>query len=665
MDNTIERIKLLHEKLQYPSGNENTEEIIEELGKIAKTETYYIAKSTLLYNREEYILAKEVINEGLMKFSYSFSLHFNAVFNYLNINDFEKVFEHLGEAFKYATDDEKKEVEAIKKDILNLINTNKLVSISELDRLVTKFKKITNQVDGRLYPIDSFGDSLIRKVLDKGTEYENLTNLYKTFLIGNIDNTIRYYVKSERFMGKEGTEFEFEFTQETMLPISLIYDKTKVVFRWNEKEFTNPNLNITQFNYLKFSKGYLTITSDKPIFVGKPIVCKDEAKPKKLVMHIFIDGLSGKFLENNDADSLIPNIKKSFENIYENKNCYAAADWTFPSNAGTVTGTDFTKHGQYHPSFNHDFSKKRKSLIETIRENGYFTTLITGDWRGTPIQGYGKSYDRVVYKNSLGGFGASEIIEEVVDHLEAFKEKNNYVWITLPDLHDVADELYFSPLSQMSLNFEDRIHSKKGVTSVQTDYSEEKVSRYAKELKRIDLHIGILFDYLKKNYSEDELLIIVHSDHGQKFLCQNEKFILNDYRTKVPFFLLGQEFKEKASNNLMSNLDIYPTILKILNIENEQKDLDGIVLEDFEGESREFSVSETIHPNQMYQIAFNFRWGTIYFKTSELVDMFGKVDFTEYEFDIEVKEDISDEMKVISLKKVEQWIENKRLHLQK
>ena len=665
MKKTIEKIKLLHSKIQNSKEYKGEIDIINELGIISKTETYYVAKSTYLFNKGQFIEAKKVIHEGLMKFSYSALLHFNAVFNYFKLSDFEKVFEHLGKCYKFADDEIRKEVEAVKEEIITVINANKLLPVSNLDNFIEMEKKVVNQSDGRLYPIDSFGESLIRKVLDKGTKYENLTNLYKTFLIGDINDTIRYYIKSERFMGKEGTDFCFEFNQETMLPISLTSNNTKVVFKCNDIDYTDAELSLTQYNYLKFGAGKITISSDKPIFVGNPIICKDELKKKKLVMHIFIDGLSAKYLEENNANDLIPNIKNSFKKIYQNTNCFATADWTFPSNAGTVTATDFTKHGQYHPTFNHDFSIKRKSLIETIRENGYFTTLISGCWRGTPIQGYGKSYDRVVYKNSLGGFGVSEIIEEVIDHLEAFKDKNNYIWITLPDLHDVADELHFSPLSQMNLDFAERISSNKGVTSVQTNYSEAKVNRYGKELSRIDLHLGVLFEYLKSRYTEEEILLIVHSDHGQKYLYKDSNVFLNDYRTKVPFYLIGAEDINVVSDKLMSNLDIYPTVLKLLEIKNNHNDLDGNTIEDFGGVKREFSVTETIHPYQAYQIAFNFEWGAIHFRTEHLVDLYGKVDFSEYYLEIEMKEELTEDEKKYYLKHVEEWIKVNRLHLQK
>lgn len=671
MDNSVIEIKKLHGILQESFDKYDNNELlnyITKLGAIAKTEIYYVVYSSYLFSSNNIELANEVLSEGLLKFPYSFSLHYNAIIIAFQLNEFEKLFEHLGYCYKYSPEENLNEIEKLQQEIVNVIETNKLMPLDILKGYLEYALKIYKQGDSRTYPLDKFGESLIRKVLDKNTEHENMTNLYKTSMLTDIFDQIRYYVKSERFVGREDCFFEFEFHEKTMIPLSLLSEDTFIEFTYNDESYTSDNstIHINQYNYLNFDKGKLSIKSDKPIFIGKPIQIKDTAeKPYKLVLHIFIDGLSAKYLADREQEQYINNILNSFNNKYENKNCFAAADWTFPSNAGTVTATDFTKHGQYHSTFDHDFSIKQKSLIETIKENGYFTTLICGDWRGTPTQGYGKSYDRVVFKNSVGGFGASEITEEVIDHLEAFKDKNNYIWITLPDLHDIADEFFFSPLSQMNINFKDRLKSDLGVTSVQTKYNESKVKRYGDELKRIDLHLGVLFNYLKQRYSEDEMLIIVHSDHGQGYLTPDSTYFLNDHRTKVPFFLLGGNVESKVSNKLMSNLDIYPTILNLLNISLDESNLNGALLYDFGGTARKFAVTETCHPNQTYKIVFNFSDFKIYFETIECVDNYGRIDFEKYKINFEAIIDISEDEKMTYINEVLKWIKTHRIYLQK
>lgn len=666
---TITTIKELHHLLENCDDLTQAKVYIDQLEKLAKTEVYYVSYSTYHYAQGKYNEAKKIIEEGLRKFSFSFSLHYNALIVLYELAEYESMFTHLGYCYKFASPGMKEELEHLQKKIVDSLVYEKGISVDFVKQHFEKTNKIYNETDGRSYPINAQGENLVRKVLNKGEKYENLTNLYKTVCVQNVLNEYMYYTKFERFEGKQDIQYKFEFDGPTLLPISLINQSTTLELEFNGEnhQVNNTKLIVNQYHYFNFEKGVLSITADQPIFIGKPIPMKDfETKPYKLVLHLFIDGLSGEHLQNIGPEQHLSRVLNSFESKYENRNCYATADWTYPSNAGTFTATDFTKHGQFHPSFNHDFSIKQKSLVEVIKDNGYFTTLISGCWRTTPIQGYGKSFDRVVFKNSMGGFGVSEMMEEVIDHLEAFKEKNHYLWLTIPDLHDIPDELYFSPLSQSKIDFRDKLNSNMGITSVQTYYNESKLKRYSDELKRIDLHLGVLFKYLQSVYKEEEMLIIIHSDHGQGYLTKDSEPFLSAYRTKVPFYLLGGNIETKVSDEIMSNLDIYPTILNLLNIDYDTTNLDGKVLEDFGGEKRVFAITETIHPNQTFKIAFNYADYVVYFETTEFVDDFGKVDFEQFDIVIESKgKQLSEKEKEDIICYTEEWILKNRLQLQK
>lgn len=667
MKKQIKQVIELHKSIEAEIDVNRLRFQLKSLKEKAETEIYFIGLSTYYLNQGNILKAKKVVTEGILKFPLSFMLHYNALLIYFELEQYEEMYKHLGFAFKYANKELYEQLAELQKKITEILyerNISKEFIKSESQKVI----KIIKQVDGRMYPFDMNKESLIRKVLDKGTKYENLTNLYKSPYLLQIPIEVREYIKTERFEGKEGRLFKYTFKQPTLLPISLFSADTIIEFEFNGNKRTSENslLGINQYHYFNFEAGNLVITSNKPIFIGNPIEYKDEEKkPYKLVMHLFIDGLSGEFLQEIGSTEHLPSVNKEFNNVYENTNCYATADWTYPSIAGTVTATDFSKHGQIHPTEFHDFSIKQKSLIESIKDAGYFTTMITGCWRSNPIQGYGKSFERVVFKSSIGGFGVSEMIEEVVDHLEAFKEKNNYIWLTLPDLHDIPDELYFSPLSQAKISYSDRLISKKGVTSVQTDYEQSKINRYKEELKRIDLHLGILFKHLKSLYKEEEMLIIVHSDHGQGYLKQEETKFLNKYRTKVPFYILGGNVESKKSNLLMSNFDIYPTVLNLLNIPFDKEDIHGQILEDFGGLKREFAITETIHPAQTYKVTFNYQEFTVHFETKAVVNNYCKVNFEEYEIFFEDSRNIlTNNQRNEIIKFTEKWILENRLYLQ-
>lgn len=667
MEKKVKKIIDLHNLIEIEEDVAKLKIHLNELGKRVKTEVYYVGWSTYYISQGEILKAKKFVNEGILLFPFSFTLHYNAVLIYFDLEEYSEMFNHLGFSFRYSNKELQQQLTELQNQIIDIL-IERNISIEFIKSKVQKVKMILTQNDGRVYPFDVNQESLIRKVLDKDTKYENLTNLYKSPSLIQVPFEVREFIKTERFEGKEGQSFNYTFKTATLLPISLFRTDTVIEFNFNGNNSSTKDsyLQINQYHYFNFEEGDLKIKSNHPIFVGNPITYKDEKyKPYKLVMNLFIDGLSGEFLGNINDKQYLPNITKAFSSVYQNTNCYATADWTYPSIAGIVTATDFSKHGQIHPTEYHDFSNKQKSLIENIKDAGYFTTMITGCWRSNPIQGYGKSYERVVFKNSTGGFGVSEIMEEVIDHLEAFKKKNNYIWLTLPDLHDIPDELYFSPLSQAKVHYRDKLISKKGITSVQTDFEQSKINRYKEELKRIDLHLGILFNYLKTLYNEDEMLIIIHSDHGQGYLkCEETKF-LNKYRTKVPFYILGGNIQSKKSNLVMSNLDIYPTILKLLNISFDKENIHGQILEDFEGDKRGFAISETIHPNQTYKIAFNYQYYTVYFETKAIVNNYCKVNFEQYEIFFEDPQNILNEQQqseIIDF--TEKWIVKNRLYLQ-
>lgn len=669
--NIIRIIKDLHNRIadgMNTKGREEAKKALNELSAIAKTETYYVVNTTLLFESGDIEEANSEAIKGLQQFSYSYSLHFNAALIYYTLQKFDKCFYHFGRCLRLA--ENKEEIEAIKGNLNEMVYTLKkqhFYSSKKIQKYLNEINQLSKEVDERIYPLNKFEESLVRKVQDRGTEYESMTNLYKSLFLENIDDTHRYFTKTEYFQGHEARHYQFIFDKKTTLPISFIEKNTELTIKVDNTtyDFTNSLLKYNQFNYLTFDPGEIEVTANLPIFIGNPISLKDDPNKYRLVAHIFIDGLSGKYLEENNKELLIPNILNTFENKHENTNCFASADWTFPSNAGLVTAMDTIAHGQYHSTFGHDFSKKQESLIERIRKSGYFTASFTGDWRGTPPHGYGKSFDRIVFKNSMGGFGAGEIMEEVIDHLETFKEKNNYIWLVLPDLHDVADEIFLSINSQVNTNALNRLVSKKGETSVLTDYDKNKIIRYGEELKRIDLHLSVLFNYIKNNYDENDVLLIIHSDHGQGYFEKEPRHFLNEGRTKVPFMLLGGGM-QGTSDKLMSNLDIYPTILDILNIEYDKDKLHGKTLEDFGGERRKEVMTESYHPNQTYKAVIYTEDFQFYFETEESVDNYGRIDLEHFKTDL-IK--LNDNLIDTDLEEIEDyytnWILRKRAILQK
>src|SRR5690606_22385011 len=101
----ISQIKQLHELIEKDLGEQQFERVIAhltELEKLAKTEKYYIGYSTVMFYMNDIESAKRYIEEGLRQFSYSFSLHFNAVILSYIHGELENTFKHIGYSIKYS-----------------------------------------------------------------------------------------------------------------------------------------------------------------------------------------------------------------------------------------------------------------------------------------------------------------------------------------------------------------------------------------------------------------------------------------------------------------------------------------------------------------------------------------------------------------------------------
>lgn len=57
-----------------------------------------------------------------------------------------------------------------------------------------------------------------------------------------------------------------------------------------------------------------------------------------------------------------------------------------------------------------------------------------------------------------------------------------------------------------------------GKTSVKQNYSWGKSQRYKKTIQYFDMLFGFLYNYIEKNYKDDEIVISLFADHGQGYL---------------------------------------------------------------------------------------------------------------------------------------------------
>lgn len=314
--------------------------------------------------------------------------------------------------------------------------------------------------------------------------------------------------KIEVVPGKVHKYFKYKVEVDTVIPIMKIDEGSTIQIFINKEKYNFNSLLYNRFYYYKVKSGdEVLIKSNKNFIIGDIIKLKlNESKPK-LILNIFIDGLSQKFIEKNKLEEIMPNTYKYFLDGAINNNCYSSGEWTYVSLASHFTGLSTVNHMVFHPNINTDNIKKLDLYTEIFKENGYNTAKIDGDWRSCPKVGYVKGMNRYVYQASIRGMHVNEVIDEAIEHIEAFKETNNFLWICIPDLHDIADEYETRLSTQIESDINVRVKNKTIGTSVHKKYDIGKIERYRIQLKRIDRYLKIIYDYINDNYKNDEVIV--------------------------------------------------------------------------------------------------------------------------------------------------------------
>jgi len=188
-----------------------------------------------------------------------------------------------------------------------------------------------------------------------------------------------------------------------------------------------------------------------------------------------------------------------------------------------------------------------------------------------------------------------EVIINAIDHLSAFKQRDNFLWLTLFDTHHFLDGLpNISIQSEMDISLHDYNYSSKKSVHESFDPARKKI--YELELKRIDAYLQILFDYIKDNYDDDDVLVSICSDHGKGFLGESSD-MLSEHRIKVPMLFKSNSTKNVEFSGFSQGVDYLPTLLNLAGIKCNNR-FDG---RDITKVSPKYSLSEVIYTNDYYR----------------------------------------------------------------
>lgn len=449
-------------------------------------------------------------------------------------------------------------------------------------------------------------------------------------------------------VGSETTRYIFECTErgsgdvtEYMTELQRVSNERKTAFIINQKEsfvslLSNTEQNITikdadnqkeivtvkqadkhRFVNYRMPVGNLELSAPNPFRIGNMIPIEHKPDRKRLVLNIFVDGLSQYALSGRMGEYM-PYTKRFFEKGMVCTNAYTIADWTFPSIAGVVTGQTMVKHKMLHSRLHRTLDADTPILYEYFKAKGYNTTKIGGNWRITPNYGYARGMDRIFYQHMYAGYTAERVVSDVIEQIYHMRETDQFIWMEIGELHKIADEYDFGML-MTEFPIEEVQNTKDNINSVKQEYDETKIKYYLEQAKQVDRKLAALYQYIEEHYSEDEILVSIFSDHGQGYLIPPNEEFLSDGRSKVVFMVRGNGVTGET-DELISIADYSAIMCEMAGIAYNYDNTDAHLPKAFGGTTeREFAITESIHVGDPYQISLKGKDFTFYLKGSENV----------------------------------------------
>lgn len=425
---------------------------------------------------------------------------------------------------------------------------------------------------------------------------------------------------------------EITLEKESYVPV-VSEQSDNLLFDVNGNTYSIPYKSPLQFVNYRLPKGKIRICSQNSTFrMGKVVPVEHSDKRKRLVLNIFIDGLSELVLEENFA-KYMPNTYAFFNKGLICTNAYTAGDWTFPSIASVVTGQTMAVHKMLHSKVLRRLDIDTPLLFEYFQNAGYNTTKIGGNWRVAPNYGYARGMNRVYYQHMYEGYSAERVIADVEEQIYRMRDTDQFIWMELGELHLIADEVNMAPLQSECMAWENtRLAAK--INSVKQEYDETKKRYYIEQIQYLDRRLAGLYQYIEQNYEDDEIAVSVFSDHGQGYLVKPGDRFLSEGRTKVAYMFRGGDITGK-SEEIMSTCDYAGIMCRLAGVQYDYSNTDAQLPVIFGGEQqRQFSVTESIHVGDPYQIVLNGRDFKFYLRGIENVTSECRVPLDSYEAEL-------------------------------
>jgi arylsulfatase A-like enzyme len=347
-----------------------------------------------------------------------------------------------------------------------------------------------------------------------------------------------------------------------------------------------------------------------------------------------------------------PNIDALCEDAVRYENCFSTATWTRPASVSLLTGAYPPTHGVRHRE--HRFPPELPRFPQTLSEAGFETVGVSTMGNVSTTLGYDVGFDsyhdlykddEIVRKRKRTSTKREQLAHEDRDEI-ALPRAEDITERLEPVYDDPPEDLFafcWSIDTHMPLDppegyrqFMDSAYdgpvdgSFESMPEELTDVDiSHLVDLYDSEISYVDAQIGKLIDTLKRQGVYDDSVVVVVGDHGEAFREHETIFHGNfpyDEVLHVPLVIKppANDGTSETVSDIVSIVDIFPTVLDMLGIDDRPACTQGQVLAPFAETPTDrpvYSETQLRGFKPAYRAVRTDRWKYIDIERPALVDV--------------------------------------------
>jgi arylsulfatase A-like enzyme len=307
------------------------------------------------------------------------------------------------------------------------------------------------------------------------------------------------------------------------------------------------------------------------------------------VIFICIDTLRADHLGCYDYEkNTSPNIDAFAKTSVFFENSYSTTSWTFPSHFSMFTSRYPNKNDLLIYPAVRKFSDSYITLAEQLKSAGYKTAAFAGGGWMAKRFGYDQGFNTYVSY----GRRFEDNQPAVFNWLAKHTSKKFFLFIHGFNTHRPYDapgpikkkftEEINMPDECRGITFADKQRAKFACLEAENGVAYLNAV-YDAEIFYVDILMKQLFDELKKHNLYENSIIIITSDHGEELSdhgrMDHVKTVYQEV-IKVPLMIRLPGSEAKTVKSRVSNLNLLPTVLDVLGISYEKKNIHGKSMRD-------------------------------------------------------------------------------------